>query len=1166
MRSDARNDDLPAVLQRSWTPLLLVACLVALALPATGLAQSARPNVLLILVDDLNDWIGALEGHPQVRSPRIDALAAEGVLFTNAHAAATLCHPSRVSFMTGISPDRAGMRDNAPQPWRDFLPDAVSLNQAFRDAGYHTVGYSKVYHGNEANHDVSNWDVRRARPPSAMPPQEDIPLNGLTEIDRGGAGGGDWGILDRPDNEFEDHQVATWAVDYLNNRDPGSRQPFFLAVGLRATHSPWYFPPKYYNRIAGGVSSNIVLPPTIDNDLADVGAVARRWAAASIWEPLVTNKTKVREGVHGYLAAIAFADDQVGRILDALDSSAFASNTVVVLMSDHGYHLSEKQAWQKHNLWEEDTQVPLIFRVPSGIASVPAGTVDRPTSISAVFPTLLELAGIPLPDYQQDDPLYRVDYRSLVPLLENPTLGNWEGPAVAYGKNDSVTIRTAAHRLSFYPTTGFTELYASATDPNEWFNVASNGSNQQLVDSLTADAMRYLEGEHAPFGFREVCGAPDFNPSIDFGLHVWRECDGTGAGPWRLRVTSGGSSSSQTFTGNIASDGGFTAVIPYSLEDTDQLDNGINFTFNVAGSGTDGVNFAYPAGSSTCLSVPSAPTGARVYVGATRFPVTLPFDLETLAPCGATAPTGALGDLVWQDLDNDGVQDATEPGFANAEVQLLDCGDHMLATTTTDSTGIYRFGQLADGSYKLRFVAPPGYQFSPRRVGSATGGTDSNADPATGLSSCLTIADGRPRLGIDAGLVVNAGSGGTGAVGDFVWQDLDGDGTQDPGEPGFANAEVQLLDCSNNTLATTFTDAEGYYRFQQLAAGKYKNRFVLPAGYEFSPPRAAAATGGTDSNPDPVSGLSSCVSLADGQSRPGIDAGLVVSTGSGGTGAIGDFVWQDLDGDGTQDPGEPGFAGAEVRLLDCSNNTLATTFTDVQGYYRFSSLEAGSYRNRFVLPAGYEFSPPRAAAATGGTDSNPDPASGLSSCVPVADGQFRPGIDAGLVAGGSSGGGGTPLTSWTGATGGVSVAGNQISYSGSPTEWFRNTVNSAPFASLGFTGVFEVFWTIDTNPADSIWVVGLGVSETGPDRRDIEFGLRNSGGRLEVRENGTWRASGPGLALGDVISIAVANGTISFRYNGTTVYTSTYTGAPDFYVDTSFKEGAISLSVEVGGE
>ena len=277
-------------------------------------------------------------------------------------------------------------------------------------------------------------------------------------------------------------------------------------------------------------------------------------------------------------------------------------------------------------------------------------------------------------------------------------------------------------------------------------------------------------------------------------------------------------------------------------------------------------------------------------------------------------------------------------------------------------------------------------------------------------------------------------------------------------------------------------------------------------------------------------------------------------------GEIGNFVWEDLNADGIQDRSEPGYANARVELLDCNGSKLATTFTNSGGAYSFGQLDAGMFKIRFVLPTGYAFSPSEVASTTRGWDSNPDPLTGMSKCLSMTSSQSRQGIDAGIV---KEDTGGTLETSWKGAIGGVTVDGNRISYSGTPTGWLRNTVNSGLLSSLGFSDEFEVRWTIDDNPANTVWIVGLGIDETSPDWTDVDFGFRSSNGLLEIRENGKWRTGGPILAKGNVLSIYVNNGTVDYRLNGSTIYSSTSTGAPDYYIDTSFKQGSVSFLVEV---
>ncbi len=614
--------------QGRWLPLL---CLTLLW---SGLARAQdRPNVLLIILDDSNDWIGFLDEHPQTKTPRMDALAAEGIRFTSAHAAAALCNPSRTSFLTGISPGRSGVRINLDQPWRQFLPKAVSLNQAFRKAGYYTVGLGKIFHGNPGNSDLANWHEYTSHPASAAPPAAAIPINGFDEITRGGPGGGDWGVVNAPASAFEDHIVATWAEEFFANRNPADARPFFLAVGFRSTHSPWYFPRSYFDRIAGGDTSRIVLPSTMSGDLDDVGPVARQMADESVWAPLVENPAAVRWAIHSYLTGIRFMDEQVGRVLDALRNAGHANDTIVVLLSDHGYHLSEKQTWQKQLLWEEDTRVPMVFRIPSRFLPAPVAKVDQPVSISAIYPTLLELAGIPLPAYADDDPLYHIDYRSLVPLLQG-NAPDWSEVAVTYGPQDELSMRLPDQRFTLYRN-GFRELYERNSDPAEWYNVATAAQHAEQVQVLTSDAKRYLAGQHAPFGLRDSCGTPNLERDSQPGIYAWKDCSVATKQAWRIRVSGGDHGGTKRFSGHVSAGAGIINLTPVGLEQGDTLSQNLDYNIAVAKLDNEGFNFNVSNEADACLKFDVIPTGAALHIGGTRFHLPAPVNLRTLESCGA---------------------------------------------------------------------------------------------------------------------------------------------------------------------------------------------------------------------------------------------------------------------------------------------------------------------------------------------------------------------------------------------------------------------------------------------------------------------------------------------------------------------------------------------------
>ncbi|HEX5789199.1 MAG TPA: sulfatase, partial [Woeseiaceae bacterium] len=590
-------------MSRAWAHIRYWArssCALLFMLLVAGLARAQEPpNVLLIILDDANDWIGVLGEHPQARTPRIDALAAEGTLFTSAHAAAALCNPSRTSFMTGISPARSGVRINKAQRWRDYLPAAVSLNQAFRSAGYEAVGLGKVYHGGRTNNDRANWDDYRLQPDSASPPARQIPLNGFDEITRGGPGGGDWGVIDAPAEAIEDHIVATWAEEFFAGRSADETRPFFLAVGFRSTHPPWYFTQAYFDAIAGGNTDDVVLPPMLGSDLDDAGPVARHFAAPDTWAPIVGDPAALRLAVHSYLAGLHFMDEQVGRVLDALGAAGHADDTIVVLLSDNGYHLGEKQTLHKQKLWEEATRVPVVVRIPERYLPGTVDRVDMPVSLSAIYPTLLELAGIPLPGYAGDDPLYRIDYRSLVPLLQGDA-ANWADAAVTYGPGEDVSIRLPEHRYTLYRD-GFQELYARSTDRHEWHNVAGDPAQALFLGRLASDAQHYLANEHAPFGLPERCTAPRLDAGGQPGLFAWQDCTAGPRQAWRIRVTGGDTGGPHRYAGGIEAAGGVNNVAPIRLEGDDVVDSSTAFDLAADAGDVDGFNFSLPADGDPCL-------------------------------------------------------------------------------------------------------------------------------------------------------------------------------------------------------------------------------------------------------------------------------------------------------------------------------------------------------------------------------------------------------------------------------------------------------------------------------------------------------------------------------------------------------------------------------------
>ncbi len=445
------------------------------AIPPHAVAADKKPNVLFISMDDLNDWIGCLGGHPQAKTPNIDRLAASGVLFTNAHCAAPACNPSRTAIMTGLSPHRSGMYDNR-QKMREILPDAELLPKYFANRGYWSAGSGKILH---YFIDAQSWDEYYPAKETEDPfPRTLYPEKRPVSLPRGGPwqyGETDWGGLDATDEEFGgDWLVSKWIGEQLGKQHD---KPFFLACGIYRPHEPWFVPNKYFDQFP---LDDIQLPSGYrEDDLEDLPPAGKRRGPNRYFAHIREQK-QWKQGIQGYLASIAFADAMVGRVLDALESGPNSDNTVVVLWSDHGWHLGEKQHWQKYTAWRLCTRVPLIIRAPVGTPGLSEGTTagsvcNRPANLVSLFPTLTELAGLPA-KLDNDGP-------SLVPLLKNPT-AEWPHVSVTYlSEPGSFGLSADKWRLIHYAN-GDEELYDSINDRYEWTNLAGQPEHAAQLNRL----------------------------------------------------------------------------------------------------------------------------------------------------------------------------------------------------------------------------------------------------------------------------------------------------------------------------------------------------------------------------------------------------------------------------------------------------------------------------------------------------------------------------------------------------------------------------------------------------------------------------------------------------------------------------------------------------------
>ena len=379
-------------------------CFLSILFVGKTHAEALPPNVLFIAVDDLNDWVGCLDGHSQTHTPNIDRLASRGMLFTNAHCQGTMCNPSRISLLWGQRPSTTGFYDNhyhvAKHP--EFVKSHVSLPAHFATSGYKTLTAGKVFHGG----------INLKQQFHVVGPRSGQWLKGLDkkaqDKPKGWHSTWDFGPQDYAKSKFTDHIVATWATEQLSIQHS---KPFFLALGFYRPHVPFFPPRDVYDSL-----NDVQLPPVDDNDWNDIPDAARGVSMSNLKIPThdwMRENGRWQEAVKCYLACVRWTDEQLGRVLDALDKGPHAKNTIIVLFSDHGYHLGEKQRWSKFSLWERTTHIPLIISVPNGIK----GKTNKPVELLSLYPTLIDLCELPKNR--------KIEGVSLKPLLQDPTrIGN----------------------------------------------------------------------------------------------------------------------------------------------------------------------------------------------------------------------------------------------------------------------------------------------------------------------------------------------------------------------------------------------------------------------------------------------------------------------------------------------------------------------------------------------------------------------------------------------------------------------------------------------------------------------------------------------------------------------------------------------------------------------
>ena len=461
---------------------------------AADAVESARPNILLICIDDLKPTVGCY-GDPLAVTPNIDRLAAQGVRFDAAYCNQAVCAPSRNSLLTGLRPQTLGIYD-LPTNFRQAKPDAVTLPQHFKNNGYRTEAFGKIFHVGHGNtNDKASWSLPHYRGkisdyalhensvPEGLTREEarfsNVPEQKAARFPRGAP----YESAEVEDEAYADGLVAARAVERLAAAAKTPDEPFFLAVGFVRPHLPFCAPKKYWD-LHDPAKFELAKhrhPPEGAPDFAPTDWRELRNYKGSPQTGSVDDEMQ-RQLIHGYYAATSYADAQIGKVLDALKANGLDKNTIIVLWGDHGWHLGDHGMWCKHTNYQQAARIPLIVDLPSGVR---AGEVS-PELVETVdlYPTLCELAGLDLP--------YELDGASLVPVL-NGANAHTDGVALHVYPRDRLlgrALRTDRYRLVEWKIPGapaedaIFELYDYQADPDESRNLAAE--QPEVVAELRA--------------------------------------------------------------------------------------------------------------------------------------------------------------------------------------------------------------------------------------------------------------------------------------------------------------------------------------------------------------------------------------------------------------------------------------------------------------------------------------------------------------------------------------------------------------------------------------------------------------------------------------------------------------------------------------------------------
>lgn len=443
-------------------------------------------NVLFIAVDDLNDYLGFMEGNPQAITPNFDRLAAESVIFTNAQCPAPKCAPSRNALLSGVYPHEHYIP--VPKFFRDVpeLTDRTALPQHFKENGYKTMSVGKVFHkwgGTDAD-EAYSWDVLKALEgdltglfnsgPDQLPKDSSMLFDDICMNEQNYTIPA-VGPIDVATEDYAETKSAEWIGERLQNY---YTNPFFFSIGFFRPHIPYYAPQEWFDLYQ---DSTLVIPNYFAEDRDDIPLEANSYLYNNQFAKYEECEV-LDELMLGYLASVSYVDYCLGIVLDSLEMSPYKDNTIVVLWSDHGHHLGEKDHFSKNTLYEESARVPLLIKVP-GLTK--AGQLEEsPANLMDLYPTLIELCGLPALD--------SIGGRTLVPLLDDER-NTFNYPSIITLDTFHHSIRTKQYRYTRYGD-GTEELYDHDVDKHEWYNLTSDISLESTKNELSDRLDDILDG------------------------------------------------------------------------------------------------------------------------------------------------------------------------------------------------------------------------------------------------------------------------------------------------------------------------------------------------------------------------------------------------------------------------------------------------------------------------------------------------------------------------------------------------------------------------------------------------------------------------------------------------------------------------------------------------